>query len=601
LFVRQWALAFAVGAAVVSTFVALLGFAGLAHPAVFLITAAVCVIANLWGRMASCAPVVNRRGGRVANPPQVDNLPYNSRTILISVWLAVAIFLAFGLYYLVSAAAPEVSGDGSGYHLAEVRRYFNAHRIYPIPTSMYAMFPQGMEMLFWVAYALGRHAAAALVHLGTLIALAAAMIAYSRRFLTSFVGGAAALIVFVAPVVGIDGSSAYVDVALALAAFSAFFLVQLWDADRSDSRLLAALGLVSGFCIAIKYTGAVALAYALAFVAYRARRVRPVLLVAAAAALVMAPWVTRNWVWYQNPSAPFFNRLFPNDHIRVALEDQYRDAMRHYHGASLGLSTPVEVTLKGGLLEGTIGPAFLLAPLGLLSLRTAQGRQLLLAFAVFAAPYVLNIGTRFLIPALPFLALAMLHGLCFQAPPVRKREDGVGTWAVVAIVAAQAIASWPAILSLYCAPYSWRLAHFPIRAALGVETEQSFLERNLAPWYQVTQMLQQRTPVDAVIYTAQPLPEAYTDRTVWLDYAAALPNRVRDLLASALAHPGTRRETIGAISSLSVTHLLIHDLEPLGPAIASDPARWGLKLIARTAPMNLYQISIDSVVERRNN
>jgi hypothetical protein len=27
--------------------------------------------------MASCAPVVNRRAGRVANPPQVDNLPYN--------------------------------------------------------------------------------------------------------------------------------------------------------------------------------------------------------------------------------------------------------------------------------------------------------------------------------------------------------------------------------------------------------------------------------------------------------------------------------------------------------------------------------------------
>jgi hypothetical protein len=172
---------------------------------------------------------------------------------------------------------------------------------------------------------------------------------------------------------------------------------------------------------------------------------------------------------------------------------------------------------------------------------------------------------------------------------------------VVAIVAAQAIASWPAILSLYCARYSWRLTRFPIRAALGVQTEQAFLERNLAPWYQVTQMLQQRTPVDAVIYTAQPLPEAYTDRTIWLNYAAALPNRVRDLLAAALAHPGTRRETVGAISSLTVTHLLIHDLEPLGPAIASDPAQWGLKLIARTAPMNLYQISIDSAAERRNN
>ena len=72
-------------------------------------------------------------------------------------------------------------------------------------------------------------------------------------------------------------------------------------------------------------------------------------------------------------------------------------------------------------------------------------------------------------------------------------------------------------------------------------------------------------------------------------------------VASALADRGVRRESVGAIRSLSVTHLLIHDLEPLGPAIASDPAKWGLKLIARTAPMNLYQISIDSAAERRNN
>jgi hypothetical protein len=65
LLVRQWALALAVGAAVVSTFVALLGFAGLAYPAVFVITAVICIIRSLWGR----------RGGWVANPPQVDKLP----------------------------------------------------------------------------------------------------------------------------------------------------------------------------------------------------------------------------------------------------------------------------------------------------------------------------------------------------------------------------------------------------------------------------------------------------------------------------------------------------------------------------------------------
>ncbi len=582
LLVRQWAVAFAVGAALVSTFVALLGFLGFAYPVIFVLA--------IVGQVLACAGLQPRtrrpeRCRRVKSAPRLS-------------WLlpAAAVFIAFGMYYLVNAAAPEISGDGSGYHLGEVRRYFDAHRMFPIPTSMYAMFPQGVEMLFWVAYAWGRHPAAALVHLGMLFALAGAMIAYGNRFSTRLVGIAAALLVFVAPIVGIDASSAYVDIGLALAAFSLFLLLQLWHGARDDWRLLAGAGLVSGFCFAVKYTGAVAVAYALAFVAFRARRVRPVLLVAAAAALVVTPWVVRNWAWYQNPSAPFFNRLFPNDHIRVALEDEYRNAMRHYHGASLGWSTPVAVTLKGGLLEGTIGPAFLLAPLALLSLRTPQGRQLLLAGAVFGAPYFLNIGTRFLIPVLPFLALAIVGSI---APPFAT--GGMRKWAVVALVAVQALACWPTVLSRYCVPYTWRISQLPVRAALGLEPAGEFLGRHLGPWYQVTQMLQQDTPENAIVYTAQPLPQAYTDRTIWLDYAAALPNRVRDLLRSALADPGRRLDSIETTKSLGVTHLLIHDAEPLGPAIASDPAAWGLKPVARTEPMNLYQINIDSAAERRNN
>ena len=34
-------------------------------------------VAFLWGRLATCAPVVYRRFGRVANPPQLTKLPHN--------------------------------------------------------------------------------------------------------------------------------------------------------------------------------------------------------------------------------------------------------------------------------------------------------------------------------------------------------------------------------------------------------------------------------------------------------------------------------------------------------------------------------------------
>ena len=37
---------------------------------------------RLWGSLLSCAPVFYRRSRRVANPPQVDNLPHIKRTCL---------------------------------------------------------------------------------------------------------------------------------------------------------------------------------------------------------------------------------------------------------------------------------------------------------------------------------------------------------------------------------------------------------------------------------------------------------------------------------------------------------------------------------------
>ncbi len=87
-------------------------------------------------------------------------------------------------------------------------------------------------MLFLFAFAFGKHSAAAMVHFAFLLALVWQMIAYSRRAGFPLPGICAALLVFASPVVGIDASSAYNDVALACVAFTLFCLLQLWDAER---------------------------------------------------------------------------------------------------------------------------------------------------------------------------------------------------------------------------------------------------------------------------------------------------------------------------------------------------------------------------------
>ncbi len=103
------------------------------------------------------------------------------------------------------------------------------------------------------------------------MALVWQVFSYGRRCGFPTAGAAAALLVFASPVVGIDGTSAYNDVAVAAIAFTLFYLLQIWDEERTW-RLAAAIGLVAGFAFAAKYTAWPAVLYAVGFVLLKDRK-----------------------------------------------------------------------------------------------------------------------------------------------------------------------------------------------------------------------------------------------------------------------------------------------------------------------------------------
>jgi hypothetical protein len=551
-------LSFGAGAACLSALVFVLCATGLARTPI-LIAAAVLVAAGF-----ALRPV---RPGKFEAPR------------LSRGWLTFfgAIAVPFAVLYLVNAAAPEISPDGSGYHLGLVRRYLNHHGFYRLTTSLYANLTQGTDMLFLVGYAVGRHSAAALIHFAFLLALPAAMIAYSRRFGFATAGVIGALLVFVAPVVGIDGSSAYVDVALSFAGFACFYALEIWGEDRRGSALLVVAGLLAGFCFATKYTGVVAIAYAVAYVAWRGRSWRSLGAIVLPALAMALPWLAKNWIIVDNPLSPFFNRVFPNPYIHISFEDEYRQAMRHFNGATIGWATPLELTVRGGLLQGTLGPALMMAPLGLAALRDPRGRRIAAAAVLFAVPWLANIGTRFLIPALPFIALAM-------ALPLARWPK-----AAAALAAANAILCWPAVLNTYCAPYAWRLSRFPVAAALRITPERQFIE-TYAPEVRFAGLIQDHVPPNGVVYTAQPIMESYTDRTILLDYAAALNERIRDLLATAIRpsmQPSERvvfrfgpqdARGVRLVANGPADNWTIHEIEPPAARVSASPNPWDAPL-----------------------
>lgn len=435
----------------------------------------------------------------------------------LDLWVKVfggAIFAWFTVLYFFHAWAPESSPDGSGYHLGLVTRYLRVHGFEQVVTNMYANLSAGVEMLYFPAFAIGKHSAAALVHYAFLIALVMLMFSYGRRIGRPWVGAAGALLMYVSPVVGLDGSIAYNDCGVAAIAFSVFYWLELWDESRAP-KLLIPIGLLAGYCYAAKYTAFVMAIYAFGFVGWKTRRLRPALMVAVCAAAMVVPWVAKNWIYADNPVAPFFNKVFRNPYRHVVTDQEYTEYLSNY-GVENKWTLPLEVTVRGQNTGGLIGPVFLLAPIAFLALRFREGRRLLLPGLVMAAPYMTNVGTRFLIPCLPFFSLAM--ALAVPWTPV-----------LAAILVAHAWLSWPSHIASYSAPYAWRLDRILWKQAIRKIPQDRYLAENFAA-YGIARMIDDHVPKGARVLAVNGVADAYTSHEVLVGFQAGLNDDLADIL-----------------------------------------------------------------------
>jgi hypothetical protein len=497
---ERFPLAFIVGASVVHLFVFVAMALHFAYKPVWVIAFTALIAGGAW------------RSRGIASITEFPKLHPAMRA------LAAAISIPFTALYLANAWAPETSPDGASYHLEIIARYLRAHRFERIATNMYASLGQGVELVYAPAFALGRHSAAALVHLAFLIALALAIFSYGRRIGKPVAGAAAALLVYLSPVVARDGTTAYIDVAVAAVVFGVFYWLELWDEQR-DGRLLLPVGLLAGYAYASKYTAFVMLPYAMLFVLWRTRRLRPALMLAAIAAVMIAPWMIKDWVFVHDPVAPFASALFPNPSVHSIVIEEWAKYLRTYGITNLW-TLPMEDTVRGGKTQGIIGPVFLLSPLALLALRERAGRRLVLAGLLLLATYFGNVGTRFLIPCLPFFSLAL--AIALSKP-----------WPVLpAILIFHAVISWPTTLPLYADRYLWRIEHFPWQGALRIHPREQYLETYLGG-YDLIRTVDARVPPHERIFSPSGLATSYMSHDLIQGFQGALNNTLSDFLSVA--------------------------------------------------------------------
>ncbi len=438
--------------------------------------------------------------------------------------LFVAFYALFACFYLVAALTPEASSDGAMYHVALPALFLREHHIPAITTSMLAAFSEGAEMLYLFAFSFGRHSATAMVHLSFLLMAPWGILSYARRIGSPGAGVVGGLLFFLSPAIALDGTTAYVDVALASVIFAVFYLLEIWR-EEQDDRLLAPVGILAGFSYAIKYTAGIALPYALAIVLLRRTRVsKPVWrvcgMVMLPALAMMAPWMAKDAVVFANPVAPFANRVFRNPYLYTSTEADYERNMGSLTGMHVW-QWPYEITTRGARTQGFVGPMFLLAPLALFALWVPAGRRVLAAAAVFSMLGFAAIGARFMFPALIFLSLAL--GMVLA----RWRYVAIG------VVFLHAVSALPSVIPKYASRAGPRLDWPDWGAAFRLKPESEYLEHRL-DGYGLGKLMDADLAPDDRVFSFRAFQGAYHSRQVLVEWQSALGVRLGESLRAAI-------------------------------------------------------------------
>jgi hypothetical protein len=482
-------IAFATGAAALSAAMFALLATGLYGTPAIAAVLAVAVAAGRWGR------------------PSFKPAP----------WWAVASMAVFGVFYAVHALAPEIQPDAAGYHLGLPAQWLREGG-FSKTIGFFEMLPLGIETLFGAAMALGGASAAKLFHFVFLVLTIPLTIHVARRLgLSDQAGWAAALLYAITPVVGISGTSAYTDAALVFAHLALFAVLLEWK-DTPTAAAAAQAGLIAGLCYSIKVTGVIPFVAVAAFMLL-GKRAWSTAAFAAGAAAVALPWAAKAWWLTGNPLAPLGNAWFDNDAFNAATEQALGSYLRSYDVASW-MDIPRALLVDGGPLQGLLGPVFALSVLSLAAIRKPAGRWLLAASAVASVPWVMNIGARFLMPAMPLVWLAAASVI-----PVR---------ALPAIVLLHGALSLPIAMDRYAGAGAWRLKGWPWEAALRIQPEVEYLRKTYFEYRPARMVAEQVKPGEQIVDLTG-LPTLYTQTPAHGPLPTALFDQMTSTLAAAAA------------------------------------------------------------------
>jgi hypothetical protein len=576
-------------------------------------------VALLAGLSLAVLSYLRRRGGRKQVSGEATDAPGRVAFVLAVVSGALA---------LLAALAPPVAKDTLLYHISLPKLYIAAGGFTDAPNNIASFLPMGAEMQSVWALLLGRilseraaEAASGATQFAFFPLLVVFVYGWARELgLDRSWSLIAALVVASVPTVYYVAASGYIDLALSLYVTLAVHSVARWWKTLDREQLIyAALGL--GFALCIKLT-AIFVVFPLALVVLlRARQAQEEertarrggasvgriamggLLALVLAGVLASPWYIKTWAQTGSPVFPFYLNIWKGSAPGWDVERSlwFQEINSRYGGYPKNLfsyvAAPVRLSLMGqpdlpAYYDGVIGTAFLF---GLPLVAWAWRRkgldvELRIAACVSVVLFIFWLFSseqaRYLLPALPGLAVALAASGSFLAHRYGRKSGLVVEWTLFAIALAGTLVT-----------LAWFMEQNPLRVVLGGESRRDYLARRL-DYYPYYEIVNAELPRQARVWLINMRRDTYNlERPYFSDYMFE-DYTIRKYVDEA----ASVEELRARVRADGITHLLLrHDLllDPERSPII-DERRTPEQNLAKMRLLNSFLLDGTKVIRRDN-
>lgn len=339
-----------------------LGFAALAHAALFLAAArllygralvvGVAALAGLAAvRLARAAR--DRRAGASA-PPAAAPAP---RFALRPADAPLVLALVFAATFVPSALDPSLMHDDNVYHLKLPSEYLAHHALVSFPMNLYANMPHLVEVLYTLPMAIGDYTAAKVFTLSLTFWTIGGLVAFARPLLGRWLAGVAALLYLSGKNVQWHLGLGYVEPVIGLFLLAATLAFLAWR-ETGNAGYLRILAIGCGVALASKYSAwfyaAPVLIVAVVAIAREpapaGRRAAACAVTLGIAAAIVAPWLLKNALFTGNPIYPNLFRILDGRFWTEVQEAQYLRSQAAAGGTSRTLvsylALPIDLALR---------------------------------------------------------------------------------------------------------------------------------------------------------------------------------------------------------------------------------------------------------------